>query len=163
MSASQIEIPSSPSSAATPWDQDPPRGNLSMLTLLAIASICTVLLTSALSPLHFVFYLGKALRASDANALGKMLNLSALSYCLDVPSGGITTEEIIFIYSEPALSREKLAPWRMNWGLFPDVSIRSFWYISPMQAEVQMSDGSTLSLERTGIWSWRLFCANFPQ
>lgn len=119
-------------------------------------------MSSLLSPLHFVSMLSRALQNGDQGKIGVLVDCRVLSACLGVEEEGLSPLALVEIYSHPPAARGEIGPWSRSWGEFPRVSISGLSYKGMMEAEVRLSDGSVLNLERRGPWTWRLFCAEIP-
>lgn len=129
---------------------------------MALSAVFATLLSSTASPLHFAWSLRKALLAEDYAKIGTLVDSRLLASCLDIDAPSLTPATLVGIYSSPAGERAELGPSPRSWGDFPNVSIAGMAYKGIMRAEVRLSDGTVLDLERQGPWTWRLFCAKIP-
>lgn len=159
-SATPISLPSSPP-PDTPWSPPPvpPRGR--WWTAISLSILAGVLASSLLSPLHFASMLSRALQAGDEGRIGVLVDCRLLSSCLGVEAV-LSPADLVKIYSAPSQTRRQMEPWERSWGEFPRVSISGLSYRGMTRAEIRLSDGSVLNLERRGLWTWRLFCAEIP-
>jgi hypothetical protein len=131
------------------------------LTLLGIALV--ILFTSLLSPINCALKLGKAIAAGDRETVENLIHVTSVSRCLGEDINPISAQELIEIYSLPPPLRPTLGNWPYGWGSFPDVKIKGLNYRGLSESEVVLSDGMVLAFERTGLWSWRLFCIRHTQ
>jgi len=141
----------------TPWEEARP-APLGWASLVVIGVMAAVIVTSLLSPINFTMMLGKALRDKNHTLLEKIVNTQTLSRCIGEEENPLTASDLVRIYQLQPESRPSLKHWHYGWGNFPDVRIIGLSYPSIIEAEVKLSDGMILALERTGIWSWELFC-----
>jgi hypothetical protein len=158
-----ISLPSSPA-PRTPWDPpETPSAKTGWWSAWILSILGGLLLASLLSPLHFTTILGKALMEGDKAKIAALVDCRLLSSCLEMEEHPLSPEDLVLIYSSSLKSRSDLEPWSLYWGEFPDVTIAGLSYRGMMHASVRLSDGIVLNLERRGLWTWRLFCAEIPR
>ncbi len=120
-----------------------------------------LLSTSVLSPLGFAMTLRKSLASGDVGRVEKLVEFTALGSCLGLRPSELTPSILVaaFTHAPETVSKNHLP--LIPQSIF-ESSISSLKYRGISVAVLLLSDGTTMEMERTGVWGWRLFCVHSP-